>query len=112
MYNGAMRSGNQNMTMIIFLIAMVSIGWGVAFISLATLLKVMAPMQLLAARWGITGFLFLILIVCGKVKLNLKGQKNLPFLIMTGLFEPCAYSILEAYGVKLTSASISAIFRA
>lgn len=110
MYNGAMRSGNQNMTMIIFLIAMVSIGWGVAFISLATLLKVMAPMQLLAARWGITGFLFLILIVCGKVKLNLKGQKNLPFLIMTGLFEPCAYSILEAYGVKLTSASISAIF--
>ncbi len=29
---------------------------------------------------------------------------------MTGLFEPCAYSILEAYGVKMTSASISAIF--
>ena len=55
-----MRTGNQNMTTIIFLIAMVSIGWGVAFISLATLLKVMAPMQLLAARWGITGFLFLI----------------------------------------------------
>ncbi len=45
----AMQTANQNMTMIIFLIAMVSIGWGVAFISLAILLKVMAPMQLLAA---------------------------------------------------------------
>lgn len=54
MYNGAMRNGNQNMTMMIFLIAMVSIGWGVAFISLAILLKAMAPIQLLAARWGIT----------------------------------------------------------
>ena len=106
----AMQTANQNMTMIIFLIAMVSIGWGVAFISLAILLKVMAPMQLLAARWGITGLLFLILIACGKIRPNLKGKKNLPFLIMTGLFEPCAYSILEAYGVKMTSASISAIF--
>ena len=98
------------MTMIIFLIAMVSIGWGVAFIALATLLKVMAPMQLLAARWGITGLIFLILIAFGKIRPKLKGKKNLPFLIMTGLFEPCAYSILEAYGVKMTSASISAIF--
>ena len=105
-----MRTGNQNMTTIIFLIAMVSIGWGVAFISLASLLKIMAPMQLLAARWGITGFLFLILIVCGRIKLHLKGKKNLPFLVLAGLFEPCAYSILEAYGVKMTSASISAIF--
>jgi len=110
MYNISMRTGNQNMTTIIFLIAMVSIGWGVAFISLASLLKVMAPMQLLAARWGITGVLFLILIVCGKIKLDLKGKKNLPFLFLAGLFEPCAYSILEAYGVKMTSASISAIF--
>lgn len=110
MYNVPMRADSRNMTLIIFLIAMVSIGWGVAFISLAVLLKVMAPMQLLAARWGITGLLFLILILCGRIRPKLKGKKNLPFLIMTGLFEPCAYSILEAYGVKLTSASISAIF--
>lgn len=94
----------------IFLIAMVSIGWGIAFISLATLLQHMAPMQLLAARWGITAFLFLILIVTGRIRIRLRGKRNLVFLFLTGLFEPCAYSILEAYGVKMTSASISAIF--
>lgn len=94
----------------IFLIAMVSIGWGIAFISLATLLQHMAPMQLLAARWGITAFLFLILIVTGRIRIRLRGKRNLVFLFLTGLFEPCTYSILEAYGVKMTSASISAIF--
>ena len=60
-------------SLMIFLIAMVSIGWGIAFISLALLLKHMAPMQLLAARWGITAFLFLILIVTGRVRIRLRG---------------------------------------
>lgn len=101
--------GNR-LTTIIFLMAMVSIGWGVAFLSLAILLEEMAPMQLLAARWGITALMFLVLIASGKVRIRLRGRKNLPFLFLTGLFEPCAYSILEAYGVKLTSASTSAIF--
>lgn len=97
-------------SLMIFLIAMISIGWGIAFISLATLLQHMAPMQLLAARWSITAFLFLILIVTGRIRIRLRGKRNLVFLFLTGLFEPCAYSILEAYGVKMTSASISAIF--
>lgn len=106
-----MQRNDSNMAMIIFLITMVSIGWGVAFISLAILLKAMAPIQLLAARWSITALLFVILIAAGKVRLQLRGHgKNVIFLILAGLFEPCAYSILEAYGVKLTSASTSAIF--
>ncbi len=98
----------------IFLIAMVSIGWGVAFLSLAILLEHMAPMQVLAARWSLTALLFLCLILAGKVRIDLddlrsKGRDTL-FLFLAGLFEPCAYSILEAYGIKMTSASISAIF--
>ncbi|MDO4869877.1 MAG: DMT family transporter [Bacillota bacterium] len=96
--------------MILFLVAMISIGWGIAFISIAMLLQDMAPMQMLAARWTITALIFLLLIVTGRMKLNLKKGKSLVFLFLTGLFEPCAYSILEAYGVKMTSASISAIF--
>ena len=93
---------------------MVSIGWGVAFISLAILLEHMAPMQVLAARWSLTALLFLCLILAGKVRIDLddlrsKGRDTL-FLFLAGLFEPCAYSILEAYGIKMTSASISAIF--
>ncbi len=101
----------QRLAFVAFLIAMVSVGWGVAFLSLAILLETMAPMQVLAARWSITAVLFLVLIACGKVRIDLKGKgKNAVFLFLAGLFEPCAYSILEAYGIKMTSASISAIF--
>lgn len=96
--------------MLIFLIAMVSIGWGVAFISLAVLLRHMAPIQLLAMRWTITASLFCLLFLTGRIRLRLRGKKNLAFLFLAGLFEPCFYSILEAWGVKMTSASISAIF--
>ena len=105
-----MEDSNNKMILTIFLVAMVSIGWGVAFLSLAVLLKAMAPMQMLAARWGITAVIFLVLVVTGKIRIRLRGRKNVPFLFLTGLFEPCAYSILEAYGVKMTSASTSAIF--
>jgi len=103
--------GEKKLAYIIFLIAMVSIGWGVAFLSLAVLLKALAPMQMLAMRWTITAVLFLILILTGKVRIDLRGKgKDVAFLFLAGLFEPCAYSILEAFGVKMTSASVAAIF--
>lgn len=104
-----MSKDNPNMALTVFLLAMISVGWGVAFLSLAILLEKMAPMQVLAARWTITSLLFLILIAMGRIKLKIRGR-NAAFLFMAGLFEPCAYSILEAYGIKLTSASTSAIF--
>ena len=103
--------GENKLLLTVFLIAMVSIGWGVAFLSLAILLKHMAPMQVLAARWSITALLFLVLIAAGKIRIDLKGKgRDTLFLFLAGLFEPCAYSILEAYGIKMTSASTSAIF--
>ena len=90
---------------------MVSLGWGLAFLSLAILLREMAPMQMLAVRWSITAVLFLVLIAAGKVRIDLRGKgRDTVFLFLAGLFEPCAYSILEAFGVKLTSASVCAIF--
>jgi len=101
----------KDLTKSLFLIAIISIGWGVAFLSLAILLKKMAPMQVLASRWTITALLFLVLIVAGKVRIRIRGHgRNTAFLFLAGLFEPCAYSICEAYGIKLTSASTSAIF--
>ncbi len=104
-----LNSKSNNMGFTVFLIAMVSIGWGVAFLSLAILLEVMAPMQVLAARWTLTALLFLFPVLAGKIQVDLH-KKNVIFLFLAGLFEPCAYSILEAYGIKMTSASISAIF--
>ena len=105
-----MRDDSKKTTLMITLVTLVSIGWGISFLSLAVLLEAMEPMQVLATRWGITAVLFLILIACGKVRIRLRGKSNLLFLFLTGLFEPCAYSILETYGIKLTSASTSAIF--
>lgn len=104
-----MQTENKNILITIYLIAMVSIGWGLSFPFLALLLKVMAPAQMLAVRWSYMAIMFLLLILTGKVRLDLKG-KNVLFLLLPGLCEPCAYSILEAYGIKLTSASVSAIF--
>ena len=97
------------MSFMILLIMMVSAGWGIAFISIAILLEYMTPMQLLAMRWDITALIFAVLVIAGRLRISLKGKKVL-YLILPGLFEPCAYSILEAYGIKMTSASISAIF--
>ena len=88
---------------------MVSFGWGVSFLSLAVLMRKMAPMQMLATRWGLTAIVFLVLIATGRIRFRLRG-KSAFYLILAGLAEPCAYSILEAYGIKLTSASTSAIF--
>ena len=101
---------NHKMTLMIVLIVLITLGWGLSFISLAMLLKEMAPMQVLAARWGITAALFVILIATGRIHIHIKGRGKITFLILTGLFEPCTYSVLEAYGVKMTSASMSAIF--
>ena len=103
------QNADKNMLTTIYLITIVSIGWGLSFPALALLLEVMSPMQMLAVRWSFMAVMFLFLILIGKVKLSLKGKPLFP-LILPGLFEPCAYCILEAYGLKLTSASVDAIF--
>ena len=100
---------DKKIMMTIFLIAMVSLGWGLSFLFLALLLEEMAPAQMLAIRWSLMALEFLALILIGKIRFRLKG-KNVFFLFLTGLCEPCAYCILEAYGIKMTSASVSAIF--
>ena len=100
---------NRNLPRTIFLITMVSLGWGFSFLFLGILLEVMAPAQMLAVRWTFTALEFLVLILIGKVRIHLKG-KNLIVLLLPGLCEPCAYCILEAYGIKMTSISVSAIF--
>ncbi len=79
--------------------------------AIALLVKVMEPFQLLAARWALTGLFFLALILTKKIKVKLDfHKKSTLFLLCTGLFEPCAYDILETYGIKMTSPSVSAIF--
>ena len=67
---------HKNISELIILVAMVSVGWGVAFVSLAKLLQVLPPMHLLAARWGITAALFLLLILTKRIRFPAQGQEE------------------------------------
>ena len=106
-----MNGNNRKALITAFLIIMVSCGWGFSFLAIAVLVKDMEPFQLLAARWALTGLFFLILVLTGLVKVKIDFRKKSTFfLLCTGLFEPCAYDILETYGIKMSSLSVSAIF--
>lgn len=106
-----MNGENKKTALTVFLVIMVSCGWGFSFLAIAILVKGMEPFQLLAARWALTGVVFLILILLGVIKVKIDFRKRSTFfLICTGLFEPCAYDILETYGIKMSSPSVSAIF--
>lgn len=83
--------------------------WGLSFIALSRLQNQLDNMEILALRWTLAAVVFLILIAAGKLHLNLKSPRA-KFLMLTGIAEPCIYSIFEIYGLELTSPSISSIF--
>lgn len=83
--------------------------WGMSFLIMTILLKRMTPLQILADRWLLAAVLFLALIGAGKVKINVRSR-SFKFAVLAGILEPGCYSILEIYGLKFTSASVSSIF--
>lgn len=91
------------------LIGIVAVFWGLSFVAISQLLNYLEPIQILALRWTLSSIVFIIFIALGKIRFNLKN-KNVIFLLLTGLCEPCIYSVFETYGIKYTSASVSAIF--
>lgn len=91
------------------LIGIVAIFWGLSFVAISQVLEYLQPVQVLALRWTLSAIVFGIFILAGKIKFNFK-KGTVKFLLLTGLCEPCFYSIFETYGIKYTSASLSAIF--
>lgn len=87
----------------------VSVFWGMSFIVLTQLLKWLGTMEILALRWTLASVIFACLIGAGRIRISLRG-KNARLLFLTGLSEPCIYSVFEIYGLKYSSASISSIF--
>ena len=83
--------------------------WGLSFSVMKILLNILEPMQILALRWLIAAIIFGVMVCMGKIKINLRSRL-LKYALLTGLMEPCIYSILEIYGVDLMSASLSALF--
>ena len=82
--------------------------FGFSYIFSKMALELTTPFVLLSARF-IAAFLTMNLIVlAGKVKLNLKG-KPIRYLMGLGIVQPVLYFICENYGLSLTSASYSGI---
>ncbi len=91
------------------MIPVCSLCWGFSFLGIKVTLDKLDPVQLLAMRWTIAALVFMILALFKVVKINIKG-KSLKWVILTGLLQPCIYSLFETTGVKLTTASESSIF--
>ena len=95
--------------MLYLLLGLLSLLWGLSFLGTKVLLDVLAPMEVLAARWLIALITFIILIGCKVIKIDYKG-KPIKYLIIGAAIQPCIYATLETWGVNLTTSSESSIF--
>ena len=66
---------------------------------------------LLGWRFFVAAIVMTVVVLCGAVKLNLKG-KHLRPLLMVALFSPCIYFITETIGISHTTSSESGVFLA
>lgn len=86
-----------------------ALSWGLSFLGTTVTLKKLNVIQLLAARWTVSAVIFLLLALLGIIKVKFRG-KNIKLILLSGLLQPCVYSIFETAGIKLTTASESSIF--
>lgn len=91
------------------LLVILSLLWGLSFLGTKILLEVMLPAEILAVRWTLAFVTFTILILLKVVKVDFK-KKPIKLLLIAAAMQPCAYSILETWGVNLTTSSESSIF--
>ena len=82
--------------------------WGLSFLGTTVGLETLNAMSLLAVRWAIATVIALAVIVTGKVRVDLR-KPGLGWVLLTGAMQPCIYSILETYGISMTSTSMSSI---
>ena len=86
----------------------VSIIFGFSFLFTKEGLDVLEPFHLLGLRFALAAIIFVIMRLCGMVKVDFKG-KNLSRLAILTLMEPVIYFICETIGIKMTSSSEAAI---
>lgn len=91
------------------MIPVCSLCWGFSFLGTKVTLDKLDTVQLLAMRWTIAALVFLLLAALKVIKVRIKG-KSLKWVFLTGMLQPCTYSLFETTGVKLTTASESSIF--
>lgn len=91
-----------------FFFVFVALVWGLSFLVIKEALEALDTIEVLAARWGISGLFFLAASALGLVKVNFKG-KNLKRLLLLVSCQPCAYSLFECLGVDRTTATETSI---
>ena len=82
--------------------------FGFSYLFTKVALEVTTPFVLLSARFTVAFLAMNLIVLTGKVKLDLKG-KPIRYLMGLGIMQPVLYFICENYGLSLTSASYSGI---
>lgn len=98
-----------NKKLIYALVMVISTFWGLSFLATAILVEYVDPVQIQAIRWLIAAVIFGVYLKYKKIRIDFH-KKNVGYLILTGLCEPCIYMLFETYGIMKTSASIGSIF--
>ena len=82
--------------------------FGFSYLFTKVALEVTTPFVLLSVRFTVAFLTMSLIVLTGKVKVNLKG-KPVRYLMGLGVVQPVLYFICENYGLSLTSASYSGI---
>lgn len=88
-----------------------AIFWGISFLGTKVAMSYLEPAGLMAARMVVAVFFMSLMILFGLAKVHYT-TKYLRTIILLALLQPCFYGLLEAMGVRLTTASESAILLA
>lgn len=95
--------------MIYALMTVLALLWGLSFLGTKVVLGILTPVEVLAVRWMLAFLLFSLLILFKIIKVDYRGKDLKPLMIAAAI-QPCAYALLETWGVNLTTASESSIF--
>lgn len=93
------------------LVVISSIFFGLTFLGAKIALTELDVFQVLACRWTVALVLYLVLLAVGVVKIKLRG-KDLKWLLLLALAQPCLSQLFETAGIDMTTTSESAIIYA
>lgn len=82
--------------------------YGFSFLFTKVALNNCPPFVMLAVRFTLAFLILSIPVVCGRIRISLRGKPTVKLLIM-GFVQPVLYFITESYGIAMTSASLSGV---
>jgi len=108
---GSLRHDTKHNTKTYIIGIIGAIFWGISFLGTKVSMSYLEPAGLMAARMVVAVFFMGLMILFGLAKVHYT-KKYMWTMILLALLQPCFYGLLEAMGVRLTTASESAILLA